>query len=92
MEVIKEFDIAYGTSAEVFETLVSEHRYEQIRMLCIDLRGLTGTIGAYDMYTLITEIHQCLLYNKRELLPNYIEKYTFEMNMLSTSINKAILI
>jgi len=90
MEVIKEFDTAYGESAEVFEKLVSEHRYEQIRMLCVDLRGLTGTIGAFDMHALIMEIHQCLLYNKKELLPNYIEKYKFEMNMLSKSIQKVI--
>ncbi len=90
MEVIHEFDVAYGKSAEVFATLVSEHRYEQIRMLCVDLRGLTGSIGAYDMYTLIMEIHQCLLYNKRELLPNYIQKYKFEIKTLSKSINQII--
>ncbi|HFQ60937.1 MAG TPA: response regulator [Epsilonproteobacteria bacterium] len=90
IEVIKEFGIAYGKSAEVFEKLVLEHRYEQIRMLCVDLRGLTGTIGAYDMHGLITEIHQCLLYNKRELLPNYIAKYTFEMKTLNKSIQKVV--
>jgi len=90
MEVIKEFDTAYGNSAEVFEKLVKEHRYQQIAMLCIDLRGLTGAIGAYDMHALITEIHQCLLYNKRELLPNYIEKYKFEMKTLTKSIKKAV--
>jgi len=90
VEVIKEFDIAYGHSAEVFAKLVAEHRYEQIRMLCIDLRGLTGTIGAYDMYGLIMEIHQCLLYNKRELLPNYVGKYKFEMKILSQSIQQVI--
>jgi CheY-like chemotaxis protein/signal transduction histidine kinase len=90
MEVINEFDAAYAESAKVFAKLISEHRYEQVRMLCVDLRGLTGTIGAYDMHMLITEIHQCLLYNKRELLPNYIEKYTFEMKVLSASIQKAI--
>lgn len=90
MEVIREFDAAYGDSAEVFEKLVSEHRYEQIGMLCIDLRGLAGAIGAYDMHALITEIHQCLMYNKRELLPNYIEKYKFEMRTLRKSIRKAL--
>ncbi len=90
MEVIHEFDAAYGKSAEIFSKLILEHRYEQIRMLCVDLRGLTGTIGAYDMHALIKEIHQCLLYNKRELLPNYIEKYTFEMKVLSQSIQEAI--
>jgi CheY-like chemotaxis protein/signal transduction histidine kinase len=36
MEVLREFNVAYGQSGDVFEKLVSEHRYEQIKMLCID--------------------------------------------------------
>ena len=80
IEILKEFDNAYGESDRVFEKLVAEHRYEQIRMLCVDMRGLTGAIGAEDMHLLINEIHQRLIYNKKELLPNYIEKFTFEIN------------
>jgi CheY-like chemotaxis protein len=90
IEVLKEFDNAYGESDEVFEKLVAEHRYEQIRMLCVDMRGLTGAIGADDMYLLINEIHQRLIYNKKELLPNYIEKYRFEIKNLRRSIRRFI--
>ena len=88
MEIIYEFNSVYGNSAELFKKLVLEHRYEQVKMLCIDLQGLTGAIGANDMHSLITEIYQRLLYNKQELLPKYIERYTFEMNTLSESIQK----
>jgi CheY-like chemotaxis protein len=90
IEVLKEFDNAYGESDEVFEKLVAEHRYEQIRMLCVDMRGLTGAIGADDMHLLINEIHQRLIYNKKELLPNYIEKYRFEIKNLRRSIRRFI--
>ncbi len=90
IEILKEFDNAYGESDKVFEKLVAEHRYEQIRMLCVDMRGLTGAIGAEDMHLLINEIHQRLIYNKKELLPNYIEKFTFEINTLRRAIRNFI--
>lgn len=90
IEILKEFDNAYGESDKVFAKLVAEHRYEQIRMLCVDMRGLTGAIGAEDMHLLINEIHQRLIYNKKELLPNYIEKFTFEINTLRRAIRNFI--
>ncbi len=90
LEVLKEFIAAYGQSAEVFKILVYEHRYEQVKMLCIDMRGLAGTIGAQNMLDLVNEIHQRILYNKHELLKNYIEKYKNEMDILNDSINRYI--
>ena len=90
VEVLKEFITAYGASEEIFAKLVQEHRYEQVKMLCIDMRGLTGTIGAEDMHTLINEILHQILYKKYELLVNYKEKYLFEMQTLNRSIKKYI--
>ncbi len=90
LEVLKEFNTAYGASGEVFAKLIQEHRYEQVRMLCIDMRGLTGAIGAYDMHALVTEILQQILYKKYALLGNYKEKYLFEIQTLNRSIAKYI--
>jgi CheY-like chemotaxis protein len=86
IEVLKEFNEAYGSSDSVFLNLVSEHRYAQIKMLCIDMKGLTGTIGAKEMHLLVTEILQLLLYNKETLIANYQEAYSFEIKKLHTSI------
>ena len=88
MEVLKEFNEAYGQSARVFEKLVQEHRYEQLKMLCIDMKGLSGAIGAKDMHILMTEILQLLLYKKFDLIRNYTEKYIFEIHTLNRSIKK----
>ncbi len=90
VEVLKEFTTAYGTSDEIFAKLIQEHRYEQVKMLCIDMRGLTGTIGADDMHTLMTAILQQILYKKYDLLTNYREKYRFEIRRLNRSIGKYI--
>jgi len=88
LEVLKEFLEAYGESDAIFEKLVKEHRYEQIKMLCIDMRGLTGAIGAQDMHQLVTEILQMLLYKKYDIVGNYKEKYIFEIKTLNRSIQK----
>ena len=90
MEIVKEFVDAYGQSDLLFEKLVREHRYEQIKMLCLDMKGLTGTIGAKDMYDLIMEIYQLILYNKKALLDNYVDIYQKELAKLNASIERYI--
>ncbi len=90
IEVLKEFSTAYGSSDEIFTKLIQEHRYEQVKMLCVDMKGLTGSIGAEDMHTLINEILHHILYKKYELLINYNEKYKFEIHTLNRSIKKYI--
>ena len=89
-EVLKEFITAYGQSDDLFVKLLEEHRYEQIKMLCVDMRGLAGTLGAYDMQELMIDILQQLLYKKYEFLKNYKEKYIFELKVLNRSIGKYI--
>lgn len=90
LEVLKEFSEAYGHSDDIFEKLVREHRFEQVKMLCIDMRGLSGSIGAEDMYDLMNDILQQILYKKYDMLANYKEKYIFEIQTLNKSIMKYI--
>jgi len=86
IELLKEFNDAYGQSDLLFSNLVTEHRYAQIKMLCLDMKGLTGTIGATDMHVLVTEISLLLLYKKEALLSNYKKTYAFEIKKLRNSI------
>jgi len=86
IEILKEFIDAYGDTAPLFEKLVKEHRYEQLKMLCIDMKGLTGTIGAKEMYGEIIEIHQHLLYRKEILLEKHIDSYTRKLKRLKMEI------
>ena len=85
-EVLKEFMDAYAQSDAVFEKLVNEQRYMQVKMLCLDMKGLTGTIGAKEMHMVINEIHQHIIYKKPELLHSYISRYKKELAKLNRSI------
>jgi CheY-like chemotaxis protein len=86
MEILREFVEAYGSSNTVFATLVSEHRYEQLKMLCLDMKGLSGTIGAGDMNQKIDEVQKLLLYNKHDALEEYVFLYKKELEKLIQSI------
>ena len=91
MEILEEFIEAYGQSGELFAKLVREHRYEQVKMLCLDMKGLTGTIGAKEMHELINQISQCMIDNKKELLIDYTDTYQTELRKLDEYIKRYIL-
>lgn len=86
-QVLQEFIDAYAKSGSVFESLVKEQRYGQIKVLCLEMKGLTGTIGAKEMHVIINEIHQHFIYKKPELLHSYVERYKAELNQLTESID-----
>ncbi len=86
-EILSEFQDAYGDSAKVFKKLVEDFRYEQLKMLCVDVKGLSGSIGAEDMNTLTTEILQRIMFKKYELIPTFIEQYEVELKRINKSIN-----
>ncbi|MEA2047095.1 MAG: response regulator [Campylobacterota bacterium] len=86
-QVLQEFIDAYAKSGNIFESLVKEQRYGQIKVLCLEMKGLTGTIGAKEMHVIINEIHQHFIYKKPELLHSYVERYHVELDQLTESIN-----
>ena len=90
IEVLKKFLEAYGESDKVFKTLVQEEKFEQVRMLCLDMRGIAGAVGADEMQEFSSEILQRIIFRKYELLPNYVEKYKEKLATLKRSISKYI--
>ena len=88
MEILQEFLDAYGNSGDLFAKLVREHRYEQVKMLCLDMKGLTGSIGATQMYQLIAKIHQKVIYHQEEMLTEYIDAYEKELGRLKSEIER----
>ena len=86
-EILREFLDAYSDSDKVFERLVKEERFGQVKMLCLDMKGLTGTIGAKEMHIVINEIYQYIIYHKPEVIHSYIPKYKKELDKLKKSID-----
>ncbi len=90
-EVLNEFQEFYGNSDVVFEKLIQDMRYEQLRILCVDLRGLTGSIGAQQLHEVVSETLTMLLYRKYDLLERYISPYREELARLNGAIDAYLL-
>ena len=87
-EILQEFQDAYQGSDQVFSKLVEDCRYEQLRMLCLDIRGLSASIGAEDMSLLAAEVLKLLLFKKYDILRDFVPLYTKSLNRLNSSIEE----
>jgi len=87
-EVLDEFVSAYESSGDSLALWVSESRYEHVKRLCLDMKGLTSTIGAYKMFELVDTMHKQFLYNNVHLIPKFVDSYKKELNDLLDTIRK----
>lgn len=89
-EILCEFQDAYKGSDVVFTKLVEDFRYEQLRLLCLDVRGLSASIGAEDMSLLTAEVLKLLVFKKYDILKDFEIHYSKALHKLNTSITKYI--
>jgi len=81
-ELLNEFIEAYGKSDSTLEKLVLEHRYEQLRMMTVDIRGISATIGAYSMNRKAEEISKNVIFRRHDALAEDILVYREELYKL----------
>jgi len=87
-EILLEFKDAYGNIDRVFEKLVHDFRYEQLKILVIDIKGLTGTIGAEKLNTIVTNLLKNLSQKKYDDIAPLIIAYKEELKLLNNSIDE----
>ena len=87
-EILHEFRDAYNESDIVFNNLVNDFRYEQLRLLCLDVRGLAGSIGAEDMNKLTTEVLKLLVFKKYDILKDFVSLYQNSLQKLNKAIDE----
>ncbi|MEA2072213.1 MAG: response regulator, partial [Campylobacterota bacterium] len=87
-EILTEFRDAYGETDKVFQKLVGDFRYEQLRILCVDIKGLTGSIGAEKLHLIVTDMLKKLSLKKHDYIPELVKQYSKELLLINNSINK----
>ena len=87
-EILIEFKDAYGQTDKLFEKLLADFRYEQLRILCVDIKGLAGTIGAEKLHLIVTEMLKKLSLKKHDYIPELVQQYTIELKLINSSIDK----
>lgn len=88
LEVLKEFLLAYGDSGATLKRMVKENRYQQAKRLCLDMKGLTGAIGAYEMFDIVDSMYKQYIYNNVHLIPKFVETYNDGLNKLLDAIEQ----
>ncbi len=86
IEILKEFLDAYGKSGREFEKLVRAEQFDALEKLCLDMKGLTGTIGADRMHEVMVMIHKAIVGGEYITLPHYTKSYTTALNELEVAI------
>jgi len=87
-EILLEFKNIYGDSAKKFKRLVEEENFVEVKVLSLDIRNLSSSIGAKDMHALMSEILQLLSLSKNNRIHTYVDRYTNELNRLNAAIDR----
>ena len=86
-ELLTEFVAAYKDSPKFLQNLYSGEHYQGMLAFCIDMKGLSGTIGAYEVSRIIEKMHASLLGREYETISSFVAEYKKEMENLVEVIN-----
>jgi len=86
-EILQEFLEAYGETDKTLRELYEKGDYLTLKQLTLDILGLTGTIGAKELHLITKEMYKLELYDKLDLLPNYLIEYEVALAKVRRSLN-----
>lgn len=87
-ELLTEFSAAYKDSPSFIENLHEGEYYQGMLAFCIDMKGLSGTIGAHDISHVIEKMHAALLEREYETVSVLVSEYKNHMKHLIEAIHK----
>ncbi|RLA72882.1 MAG: hypothetical protein DRG24_01750 [Epsilonproteobacteria bacterium] len=85
-EVLEEFAEEYRESAELLERYLSEHNYELLGMLLLDVHGIAGNIGADVLSYTAEELREAVLEKRTGVYENLAARYKKDLDALLESI------
>jgi len=74
-EVLGAFLEGYGQSDRQLRELIENREYESLRQLTLDLVGLSGSLGATQLYEAARQMHRHVLQRRWELIQNDLIAY-----------------
>jgi CheY-like chemotaxis protein len=86
--LLQDFLQQYADSPGRFRKRVEEKDFESLQRLVVDLEGLTGMLGAMELYQLVLEVNQILDRGTTMLLTDYVDEYTDAFQKLEKEIER----
>jgi len=87
-EILSEFKDAYKDSPQQLSKYVEDFRFEQLKILALDIKGLSGTIGAKELHDSITKIIKAVVLKDYVSIKELLEIYQTNLNTVMNSIDQ----
>ena len=84
--LLEDFLQQYGSSDKEFKKLSAAKEYTKLHAMLIDLEGLSGTLGAMELYRIVTELNRILDRGTTMLLSDYETEYASAIQSLGREI------
>jgi CheY-like chemotaxis protein len=86
--LLEDFLQQYGDSSRRFQEMSEAKDYEGMRRFVIDLEGISGTLGAVQLYTLLRKVNHVLEKGTTMVLPDFIDEYAHDFERLEGEIRR----
>jgi len=87
-EILIEFVDAYKDSTKIMQKYINDFRYEQLKIIALDIQGLSGTIGALEVHAEVKKIIKAIVLKEYNDIEKIIVQYDQNLATLMNSINK----
>ncbi len=87
-EILLEFKDAYQDSPQKLTKYIDDFRFEQVKILALDIKGLSGTIGAQELHDSATNIIKAIVLKNYASLGDLLKIYQTNLQTTITSINQ----
>ncbi|NPA59523.1 MAG: response regulator, partial [Epsilonproteobacteria bacterium] len=87
-EILLEFKDAYKDSPKILSKYLTDFRFEQLKILALDIKGLSGTIGAKELHDTATDIIKAIVLKDYDSIKSILKTYKTNLNIVIKSINQ----
>ena len=85
-EILEEFLILYGDSSEKMNSILVRDDLEELKQLCLDIKGVAANIGAYQLASITSQAHAAIAKGKVRDLMALINQYQPELARVKSEI------
>jgi len=87
-EILSEFKDAYKNSPKQLSKYEEDFRYEQLKILALDIKGLSGTIGAKELHDSITKVVKAIVLKEYSSIKELLQEYQTNLETVINSIDQ----
>ena len=85
-EILREFITLYSDSSQRMNSVLVKDDLQELKQLCLDIKGVTANIGALRLASITTQIHAAISKGKSNYLISLMNQYQPELERVKKEI------